>query len=261
MKIVLSLLAIPVLILSQTIQVVPVAPTPFPEQVETRIVFPRGGEIERRQPISVQIRLDGFALGAASQFPRANVLQNDPKGQALHVVVDDQPYLSYYQASEDSFDEDRSFYDKTISFKLPQNLKAGEHVLRVFPVRSFGESIKAKKALATRVFYTGAKTPTLDFDPTKPFLTYNAPQGSFLAAKSDPILLDFEVTNVRLSQDGFKIRLSIDDKEIETLTMWVPYYLYNIPKGTHKVRLELLDSNNQKVPGLFNDTTRQITVN
>ena len=249
------------LLLLQAIQVVPVAPTPYPEQVETRLVFPKPNEIQRRQPLSIQVRLDGYPLGTTSQFPRVNILQNDPKGQSLHVIVDDDPYLSFYQSSEDSFDEDRSFYDKTVILKLPQHLSAGEHVLRVFPVRSYGESIKAKKALATRVFYIGKREPTLDFDPRKPFLTYNAPQGNFLSSKSDPILLDFEVTNARLSKDGYKVRLSVDDKEVDTLTMWVPYYLYGVPKGTHKVRLELLDPKDQKVPGLFNDTTREITVN
>lgn len=258
---IIPLLLIPVLLVAQSIQVVPVAPTPFPEQVATRIVFPTGKQVERKQPVSIQVRLDGYPLGSASQFPRASILRDDPDGQPLRVVVDNDPYLSFYQAAEDSFDEDRSFYDKTITFKLPEHLDKGEHVLRIFPARSFGESIKAKKALKTRIFYIGERAPTLDFDPKEPYLTYNEPQGSYSSSRSDPILLDFEVTNARLSADGFKVRLSIDGEEIETLTMWVPYYLYNVPKGSHEVRLELLDSKGEKVPGLFNDTTREIKVN
>jgi len=258
---IIALLSIPVLLAAQSIQVVPVAPTPFPEQVAIRIVFPRGEQVERRQPVSVQVRLDGYPLGSASQFPRASILRDDPDGQPLRVIVDNDPYISFYQASEDSFDEDRSFYDKTITFKLPQHLDKGEHILRIFPTRSFGESIKAKKALKSRVFYIGEKTTNLDFNPKGPYLTYNEPQGSYSSSRSDPILLDFEVTNARLSADGFKVRLSVDGEEIETLTMWVPYYLYNVPKGSHEMRLELLDSKGKRVPGLFNDTTRQIKVN
>ena len=96
----------------------------------------------------------------------------------------------------------------------------------------------------------------------KPYLTYNEPQGEFIVDKRNPkpILLDFYIHNCELSKDGYKVRLTIDNANQRILNSWQPYYIYGLKKGTHKIRLELLDPENSLLPGMFNKVERTIVV-
>jgi hypothetical protein len=136
------------------------------------------------------------------------------------------------------------------------------HIIRTFPVRSYNESVKSERAFAASTFYYQTKKESAVMDLSKPYLTYNEPQGEYDYAKKDmqPILLDFYLTHCDLSQDGYKVRLTIDNTDKRTLTAWQPYYIYGLGKGLHKVRLELLDPSNNVIPGPFNDVTRTIVV-
>lgn len=246
----------------EEVRVVPVKPSPESNTVVTKIIFPRPYENKRKTPINVQLRVEGFPLGVMTQNDRAKEIYNDPEGQAIHVIIDNHPYLMYNQSFEDSFDENREFYDKIVSFHIPFSLKPGQHVIRVFPARSYGESLKGNGPFAAEVFYyqDRKKSDTLNLDLKGPYLTYNEPQGRYPAGNQEPILLDFLLSNCELSKDGYKVRLTIDGSEIAKLIEYVPYYLYGLTPGDHKVRLELLDKDNQLVPGFFNVTERDIHI-
>lgn len=247
---------------SGEVYVTPVKPTPEANTITTKIVFPRPYENKRKAPINVQMRVEGFPLGVLTQNDRAREIYNDPDGQAVRVIIDNRPYLDYNQSFEDSFNESREFYDKLLSFHIPFSLKPGQHVIRAFPVRSYGESLKGHGPFSIEVFYyqDRKKADTLNIDLQKPFLTYNEPQGKYPASKSNPILLDFLLSNCSLSSEGYKVALTIDEKSIQTLTEYVPYYIHNLPAGKHTVKLELLDKNNHLVPGFFNVTEREIEI-
>ncbi|MCB1110605.1 MAG: hypothetical protein KDK64_06445 [Chlamydiia bacterium] len=244
------------------VRVVPVKPTPEANTVVTKIVFPRPYENKRKTPVNVQLRVEGFPLGVITQSDRKGEIYNDPEGQAIHVIIDNHPYLIYNQSFEDSFDENREYYDKIVSFHIPFSLNPGMHVIRAFPARSYGESLKGTGPFAAEIFYfqDRKKTDNLNIDLQKPYLTYNEPQGKYPAGKGDPILLDFLLSNCELSRDGYKVRLTIDGKAVETLTEGAPYYLYGLSPGKHTVKLELLDKDNRIVPGFFNVTERDIEI-
>ncbi|MCP5506503.1 MAG: hypothetical protein H7A38_06440 [Chlamydiales bacterium] len=247
---------------SGEVYVTPVQPTPEANTIVTKIVFPRPYENKRKSPINVQMRIEGFPLGVITQNDRAKEIYNDPDGQAIHVIIDNHPYVIYNQSFEDSFVENREYYDKILSFHIPFTLKPGQHVIRAFPARSYGESLKGHGPFSVEVFYyqDRKKADTLNIDLQKPFLTYNEPQGNYPASKSNPILLDFLLSNCSLSPDGYKVGLTIDGKSVQILTKYVPYYIYNLSAGKHKVKLELLDKNNHVVPGFFNVTEREIEI-
>ncbi len=133
------------------------------------------------------------------------------------------------------------------------------HILRAFPCRSFGESLKCDKCHIAMPFYYQDKKPTLDVDLSAPYLTYNEPQGTF-EDPSQPILLDFYISNCTLSKDGYKVRITIDDGNQRFLYGWGPYYIYGLKPGTHRIQLELIDPQNEQVPGIFNDVTRTFTI-
>ena len=244
------------------IRIVPVTSTPEPNHVVLKVIFPRPYENKRKNPMNIQLRLQSFPLGTMTENERGKEIYNDPEGQALHVVIDNDLYLTWNQTMESSPEEESDFYDKIVSFHLPCSLRSGCHILRCFPVRSYGESLKGEGCFTSQVFYfqDRKKSNTSSIDLKKPYLTYNEPQGRYPLHQSNPILLDFYLSNCELSTEGYKVRVSIDGKVLRLLTDWSPYYLYGLQKGKHKIQLELLDANHCLVPGDFNITEREIEI-
>jgi hypothetical protein len=246
---------------SKGFQIVPVDPTPDPDHVETKILYPKKSEMKTSSPVKGQIRVNGFALGVDTEQPRKKEVWNDTEGQSLHVVIDNQPYFSLNEALIDALDDVEDYFDQTADFEIPFKLQPGMHIIRVFPVRSYNESVKSKRAFAASVFYYQENKNNPQIDLSEPYLTYNEPQGEYdYGRKNQPILLDFYITNCELSKDGYKVRLTIDNENQRILTSWQPYYIYGLKKGQHRIRLELLDPQNNYVTGLFNDITRTIVI-
>lgn len=238
------------------IQVVTVTPTPEPDDIELKIVFPANGELKTSWPIHFEARLDGFPVGTASQFDRANEIFVEPEGQSVHIVIDDRDYFEAYEALFDALDDHDLYYDQKIDFDPPYKLSPGKHIVRMFPCRSYGESLKGPNCFAVGTFYYKTKDDSLKMDLSAPYLTYNEPQGTLPVNK--PVLLDFYIENCVMSKDGYKVRLTIDGKTQRTLIVWGPYYIYGLKKGTHTVKLELLDPRNNVVPGQFNTVEKKI---
>jgi hypothetical protein len=236
------------------IQVVPVDRTPEPNDVELRIQYPNYGYLETDSTVNIEMRLDWLPLGVDTDIPRKKELYSNKEGQCLHVFIDDHDYFEINEALFDALDGHDEYFDQISEFKIPFSISPGAHVIRAFPCRSFGESLKSDKASVASVFYYLKKEGTAP-DLKKPYLTYNTPQGTYLDEKK-PILLDFYINNCTLSKDGFKVRITIDEKNERFLYQWTPYYIYGLGKGKHSIRLELLDPKNKAVPGPFNDVKR-----
>ena len=82
----------------KNVQVVPVDPSPDPDWVSTKIIFPKYGELKTSNPVKGQLLVDGFALGVDSDQPRKREIWNDPVGQSQHIIIDNQPYFSVDEA-------------------------------------------------------------------------------------------------------------------------------------------------------------------
>jgi hypothetical protein len=243
------------------LQVVPMERSPIPNSIIVKIAFPREGEIEKSSTARSQVRLEGFPLGVFSNTSGLPPLRENKRGQTLRVIVDDEPYFSVNLDAEDSFNANLDVYRKTLSFNLPKGLKQGEHILRIYPVLSYGESLKNPNNFASVTFYKSSKTPVILQDLSKPYLTYNEPQGDFkLKNPNDPILLDFYVCNCTIGRDAYKVKLSIDGEEMGYLYQWAPYLIYGLSKGSHTIKMELVNPQNETVPGDFNQTERIINV-
>ncbi len=168
------------------IRVVTVDPTPEPNQVKTRIQFPKADGLVSSQPIKGQIKLEGYPLGTDSDFPREKEIYNNPEGQSLHVFIDNQPYFPLNEAVIDALQDFENYYDQMVMFEVPYTLQPGMHVMRAFPVRSFGESLKGDNCYDMHVFYYKIikDNPKMILDG--PYLTYNEPQGEFTLDKRNP---------------------------------------------------------------------------
>lgn len=242
------------------IRVVPIKPTPDPDNVETLIIFPKNNQIIYSNPVKLQLLLTGFPVGLDSDFDRRRLIYNNPRGQALRIFVDDYPFISLYKSFTDAFTEDDLYFDKYFNTSIPYNLEEGAHLLRAFPVRSYGECVRSPEAFEARIFYLGDRANGLKINLKKPFLTYNEPTAEHSYREGKPILLDFYLSNVMLSRDGYKVRLTIDGKIRRLLIKWLPFYIYGLKKGTHTIRLQLLNEQNKQVPGSFNDVHKTITI-
>lgn len=241
------------------IRIVPVESTPEPSSALLRIVYPEPGELVTGQ-VWVQFRLSGFALGAGANFERRDEIANSDLGQTVHVVIDNYPYFPINEPAIDPFDESGYYYNMSYKFRIPFHLGSGMHTIRMFPARTFGESLKDDGTFAEDYFFIGSHKMDPSMDLSKPYLTYNEPSNLMHLEQGKPVLLDFYITNTELSQSGYKVRLSIDGIFTKYLISWQPYYIYGLKRGKHKVRLELIDNDNKRVPGLFNDVTEKITI-
>lgn len=241
------------------VRIVPVRPTPEPDNVRLTLTFPKEGQVLNSSGVDVKAQLVGFPTGTNSDFDRAKEIYNDPRGQSLLIFVDNFHPIEIYKSFVDSLDQNNLFFNITLTTSIPYRLKNGMHVIRAFPDRSFGESLKGPGNYAARIFYVGERKNNLDVDLNGPYLTYNEPLETLRYEADKPILLDFYLSNVQLSKDGFKVRVTINGDQ-RILTQWVPYYIYGLDKGKHTIQLELIDEKNELVPGLFNSVTRTITV-
>lgn len=243
-----------------TIRTMSVTRTPESNTIVLTIAVPEQGQVVGT-PVWVQFRIDGYALGAASQFERASEVVETDMGQTVHVVIDDHPYFSINEPAIDPFDEGGYYYDTSYKFEIPFQLKEGMHTIRMFPARSFGESLKGDKTFAALSFYVGSAENRSDIDLFQPYLTYNEPSNHMELVEGKPVLLDFYVSNAELSPDGYKVQLTIDGKVHRILSSWQPFYIYGLKRGQHTIALTLLNSENKQVPGLFNQVKRTIMVN
>jgi len=244
----------------ETIRIMPVGRIPEPATVLLTIAIPQNGQMVSGNPVWVQFRADGYSLGADSQFDRASEIANSEMGQTVHVVIDDQPYFPVNEPAIDPFNEDGYYFDMSYKFQLPFRLKEGAHTIRMFLARSFGESLKGERAFHAINFYIGDDSNRPGMDLSKPFLTYNEPSDQIDHVENKPVLLDFYLSNTELTQDGYKVRVTLDGKTNRLLTSWQPYYIYGLKRGKHSIRLELLDSRNQIMPGSYNNVERTFTV-
>ena len=181
-------------------------------------------------------------------------------GQHIHLIVDNTPYQAIYGVTE--------------ATKLdPKYLTKGTHILRAFPSAGPNdakgalehESRKNDNAFAWVRFHVGEKGGDLafEFDSAKPMLTYSRPKGEYTvgSANHKRFMLDWFQTNVTLEKGGLHVSASLDGKKVGDYVDWKPVVLETSPAvGEHVMKLELLDRDDQVVPGPFNSTERKFTV-
>lgn len=244
---------------AEGVRIVPVRAAPESGSVSLQLRIPQKGQIVQ-DPVFIQMRVDGFALGAGSPFEEQTQLRISPLGQTVHIVVDNHPYFAINEPAIDPFDESGYFYDTSYKIPLPFPLSEGFHTIRMFLARSYGESLKGKRCFQAISFFVGEKKGGKEKDLTRPYITYNEPSGSFPYGGKKPVLLDFYLSNTKLSKDGYRVELKIDGKFEGYLFSWQPYYLYGLSKGSHTIRLTLLDAKKNPVRTIFNPVEETISV-
>jgi hypothetical protein len=207
---------------------------------QVKILAPHNNDTLQDDTVTVQFEVKDLPIFQDPQFKL---------GSHLHVILDNQPHTSVYDATQPL---------------ILSNLAAGTHTLRVFASRPWDESFKNEGAYAQVTFNVFTKSD--DNNPeSQPLLTYSNPQGNFGA---EPILLDFYLTNAPLqiggkdiSQDeigDWRIRCTINGESF-VLDRWESIYLKGFKPGKNWVKLDFLDGKGQLVKNVFNSTIRSIT--
>jgi len=209
-------------------------------QPQVTIVTPQADEVLQDDKVTVRLQVKDLPI---FKDPILDL------GPHLHVILDNQAYISVYDLNQ--------------PLVLP-DLSPGTHTLRVFASRPWDESFKNEGAYAQTTFHIFTKTEDNNPDPALPLLTYNRPQGSYGA---EPILLDFYLTNAPLhlvAKDNpnneiadWRIRCTINGESF-VLDHWQSIYLKGFKPGKNWVKLEFLDDKGNVVKNVFNSTIRLI---
>ena len=226
-----------------------VAPSPIIQQLreslekyqpQVTILAPIADRLFSDTKINVQLKVQDLPIFKNEELQL---------GPHLHLILDNQPYLSIYDL------------EQPITL---ENLSPGTHTLRVFAVRPWEESFKNEGAYAQTSFHIFTKTQENNPDAKKPLLTYSQPQGSYGAG---PIMLDFYLTNAPLhlvAQDNpednindWRIKVTINGESF-ILDEWKQVYLNGFQKGNNWVQLQFIDEQGNPVDNVFNDTVRVI---
>jgi hypothetical protein len=184
-------------------------------------------------------KVENYQLGAQTPDAGTLICANSAKGQHIHFILDNQPYVASYSPN------------------VVAHLKPGHHVLLAFLSRSYHESIKAKSAYIIKEFDAGQKSPD-QFDVHAPHIFFSRPKGEYIGKKeTQKVLLDFYLVNCTLSDKGYKVRATINGTQF-IITKWEPYFIEGLPLGESKIKLELLDKNDKPVDTAYNGTERTI---
>lgn len=180
-----------------------------------------------------------FSLGAQTPDTSVKLCANSAKGQHIHYIMDNKPYVAQY------------------SPVFTDSLAEGHHVMLAFLSRSYHESLKQPGAYVLKEFCAGTNC-TDNFDEKAPHVFFSRPKGEYNGAKeTNRLLLDFYLLNCTLSDTGYHIRATINGTEF-MLYRWVPYIVEGLPQGEVTVKLELLDPQGQAVNSPYNATERKV---
>lgn len=201
-------------------------------QVDFTMSAPKDGEtLESGEKVEVKFDVKNYRTGKEI-------------GQHVHIILDNEPYKAHYEAGEPFVFE---------------GISEGTHTIRAFPARHYHLSLKEGDVFEVATFHVKKKSEDFSFDPSKPYVTYSRPKGTYSVESAKNLLLDFYVQNVELGEEA-KVVYGVNGEEKE-LTEWKPVLLEPLSPGEHEITLKLVDAEGNVIEnGGYNDTTRKITV-
>jgi hypothetical protein len=204
--------------------------SPAPDEVFPIPEAPAGQPPAKGAPVTLKVELQNFETfeDAATKT-----------GQRLEILVDN---ISSTFPWRDA--------TKPYTFK---SLPKGTHMVRIFPVRPWGEAIKEPSALASVTFHVGEKDGKNTAEAGTPVLTVVAPRGK-VRGDAGKVLLDVLVSGCPVAEqsvaDSCRLRYKIDTQPEVTLTKVEPVWLEGLTPGRHAYVVGL--TRDQKVaPGAF----------
>jgi hypothetical protein len=144
-------------------------------------------------------------------------------------------------------------------------LTEGQHVLVAFPSRANHESVKTAGALFVTEFWIGKKGAATT-DTSKPMLVYSRPKGDYKGTMAGHVLVDFQLWNAELGEKKHHVLVTVAGPGLDAplvqkvQELGPPLYLDDARTGDYRIKLELADAEDKPVPGPWNATTREISI-
>ena len=179
--------------------------------------------------------LENYELGIQTETEFDYHLANSEKGQHIHFIINNEPYSAHYS--------------ETFSKKIDE----GNNLILAFLSRSHHESVKNQDAF----IMTQISDEPINLN--NEFLFYSRPKGIYKGKDTEKVLLDFYLVNTEISNNGNKIRATIDDT-VFLIDEWVPYYIEGLANGETQIKLELIDSNGNLIDTPFNPSIKTVTI-
>ena len=178
-----------------------------------------------------------------AQTPDAGQLMcaNSGKGQHIHLIIDNEPYMAKY---EDKFEV---------------AVEDGEHTILAFLSRSYHQSIKNGNAALAKKVMVKAGSIVEAKEVKEPMLFYSRPKGTYVGKDTEKLLLDFYPVNLTLGGD-YKVKVEVNGQMIALLNKWQSYALGGLPMGENKVTLTLTDGKGKTIDTPLNPVTREFTL-
>ena len=193
--------------------------------------------------VEFSFSVKNYQLGAQTDSPNSKQLANSAKGQHIHFILNNEPYSAHYESD------------------FIKKIPSGVNYLVAFLSRSYHESVKNNNSVVFHKLEVGDNPiDNIDLNMDSPVLIYSRPKGNYSKKDSDDLLLDFYLLNTSLSEDGNKVRVTVNGKEF-IITEWMPHLIKGLPIGEVIIKLELLDNKGSMVPGAFNQVTRSVMFN
>jgi len=246
------------------IKVTEAKPSPEFTSAKLKMNEPELACYKQEKSVKFSYGIENYDLGLQTQNVDDQHCANSTKGQHIHLILNNNPYTAHY---ENEFEAE---------------LVDGFYVALSFVSRSYHESIKNSDAYHLSYFTVGMP-PDIDpdtiygMDPrtleagedkvwlvkskllTQEHMFYSRPKGKYDAEDCESLMLDFYLVNTTLSEDGNKVKATIDGEEF-ILPKWCPYSIEGLGVGEHTIDLDLIDKDGQPVSGPFNFTKRTITI-
>ncbi|KQC28734.1 hypothetical protein [Flagellimonas eckloniae] len=214
--------------------------SPAYSDAELVLESPANTKIDNSGEIDFEFAVNNYELGAQTGGPNADKLANSGKGQHIHFILNNQPYSAHYEP--------------TFKKEIPD----GVHHLVAFLSRSYHESVKNENSVVVKKMEIGSNPQdSLGLSMDAPTLIYSRPKGEYSGKDTENLLLDFFVLNTTLSEDGNKVRATINGEEF-TITEWAPHIIKGLPMGKVTIDLELIDSDGNLIEGPFNKVNRSV---
>lgn len=193
-------------------------------------------------PVKFSYNVKNYELATQTIDADVKNCANSAKGQHIHLILNNQPYSAHYEA------------------EFTKDLEEGHYVALSFLSRSYHESVKSYGAANIRQFTVG-KEPTGQeiADLSDPHMFYSRPKGTYTGDDAKKVLLDFYLLNTELSEEGNKVRATINGEEF-MIDKWQPYFIEGAEMGEMSIKLELLDAKGELIPSPFNPVERTVTL-
>lgn len=197
------------------------------------------------EPVPFAFNVENYTLGEQTPDAGQRGCANSGKGQHIHLILNNEPYLARYESM------------------FTEELADGRYLGLAFLSRSYHESIKKNTTYKLFQFTVGESTRE-PFDVYGEYLFYSRPKGTYTGDDTKKVMLDFYLVNTNIEASGKKVRATINTADGNTaevlITKWQPYFIEGLPMGENSITLELIDADGNPVATPYTPVTRTFTL-